>query len=134
MCMHVWAEEINRNALHFSSDGGKTWVQLAQTPHHLGALSFVDTHNGWAIDDAGLLYQTRDGGTNWQSINYSISYLLVCRGCANCAERSDLSHPDCKHHRVDCNTFPILSDILHEISKNAISYGSRSVRYIRRVN
>jgi photosystem II stability/assembly factor-like uncharacterized protein len=70
---HVWAEETNRNALHFSSDGGKTWVQLAQTPHHFGALSFVDTYNGWAIDDAGQLYQTTDGGTNWQSINSSIS-------------------------------------------------------------
>jgi|GEM_PF-1753891 len=70
---HVWAEGTNRNALHFSSDGGKTWVQLAQTPHHFGALSFMDTYNGWAIDDAGQLYQTTNGGTNWQSINYSIS-------------------------------------------------------------
>jgi len=70
---HVWAEETNRNALQFSSDGGKTWAQLAQTPHHFGALSFIDIHNGWAIDDTGQLYQTTDGGTNWQSINYSIS-------------------------------------------------------------
>ena len=70
---HVWAEETNRNALHFSSNGGETWIQLTQTPQHFGALSFVDTHNGWAIDDAGQLYQTTDGGTNWQSINYSIS-------------------------------------------------------------
>jgi photosystem II stability/assembly factor-like uncharacterized protein len=66
---HVWAEETNSNALHFSSDGGKTWVQLVQTPDHFDALSFVDTSNGWAIDDAGRLYRTTNGGTNWQLLS-----------------------------------------------------------------
>jgi photosystem II stability/assembly factor-like uncharacterized protein len=66
---HVWAEETNSNALHFSSDGGKTWVLLTQTPQHFDALSFVDTHNGRAIDDAGRLYQTTNGGTNWQMLS-----------------------------------------------------------------
>jgi photosystem II stability/assembly factor-like uncharacterized protein len=65
---HVWAEETNSNTLHISSDGGKTWAQRVQTPQHFGELSFVDTHNGWAIDDTGHLYQTTDGGTNWQKI------------------------------------------------------------------
>lgn len=63
---HVWAEEAKNNVLHVSSDGGKTWTQLAQTPQHFGALSFADIHHGWAIDDAGHLYQTMDGGKNWQ--------------------------------------------------------------------
>ena len=66
---HVWAEETKSNALHFSSDGGKTWVQLVQTPSHFDALSFADTNNGWAIDDAGRLYQTTNGGTNWQLLS-----------------------------------------------------------------
>lgn len=66
---HVWAEEANSNALHFSSDGGKSWVQLTQTPQHFDALSFVDIHNGWAIDDGGHLYRTMDGGTSWQRLS-----------------------------------------------------------------
>jgi photosystem II stability/assembly factor-like uncharacterized protein len=66
---HVWAEETKSNALHFSSDGGKTWVQLVQTPSHFDALSFVDTNNGWAIDDAGHLYQTTNSGTNWKLLS-----------------------------------------------------------------
>jgi photosystem II stability/assembly factor-like uncharacterized protein len=66
----VWAEETHSNTLHFSSDGGKTWSQLAQTPAHFGALSFVDIHNGWSIDDAGDLYQTTNGGTGWQKLSY----------------------------------------------------------------
>ena len=67
--LHVWAEESNSNALHFSSDGGKTWTQLTQTPQHFGALSFVDLHNGWAIDDGGHLYRTMDGGMSWQTLS-----------------------------------------------------------------
>jgi photosystem II stability/assembly factor-like uncharacterized protein len=62
---HVWAEETQSNVLHFSNDGGKTWVQLPQTPAHFDALSFVDTQNGWAIDDAGHLYRTTNGGVIW---------------------------------------------------------------------
>jgi photosystem II stability/assembly factor-like uncharacterized protein len=66
---NVWAEETLSNTLHFSSDGGQTWSQTMQTPQHFGALSFVDTKYGWALDDTGLLYQTTDGGTNWQKLS-----------------------------------------------------------------
>lgn len=65
---HVWAEDMKSNTLHLSSGGGKTWSHTIQTPQHFGPLSFVDTKFGWAIDDVGQLYQTMDGGMNWQSI------------------------------------------------------------------
>lgn len=64
----VWAEDAHSNTLHFSSDDGKSWVRLTQTPSHFGELSFVNIHNGWAIDDAGHLYQTTNGGTGWQKL------------------------------------------------------------------
>src|SRR5207302_9213801 len=65
--------------------------------------------------------------------------LILTPECGHCdgnpvmaIERYRLAHPDYEQYRVACNTFAILSDVLNETSKNAISYGSRSVRYIRR--
>jgi photosystem II stability/assembly factor-like uncharacterized protein len=65
----VWAEDAQSNALHFSSNGGKSWTQLTLTAQHFDVLSFVDTHNGWAIDDAGHLYQTTNGGMGWSVLS-----------------------------------------------------------------
>lgn len=66
---HIWSEDVKRNIMHLSSNGGKSWSQTIHTPQHFGPLSFIDIKHGWAIDDAGQLYQTTDGGMNWRPIN-----------------------------------------------------------------
>jgi Uncharacterized protein related to plant photosystem II stability/assembly factor len=66
---HIWAEESNSPVLHFSANGGKTWVRLTTTPQQFGELSFVSPQYGWAISSIGHLYHTVDGGHSWQALS-----------------------------------------------------------------
>ncbi|HLD68358.1 MAG TPA: YCF48-related protein [Pseudomonas sp.] len=49
------------------SDGGQDWRQARAVPVDtlLTAVSFADTHNGWAVGHGGVLLHTRDAGEHW---------------------------------------------------------------------
>lgn len=66
---HIWAEESGSPVLHFSADGGKTWIRLTTTPQQFGELSFISAQYGWALSNTGHLYQTVDGGRSWQALS-----------------------------------------------------------------
>jgi photosystem II stability/assembly factor-like uncharacterized protein len=49
-----------------TEDGGETWVpQETQGAVTLFDVFFTDPSNGWAVGNAGALFQTTDGGTRW---------------------------------------------------------------------
>lgn len=52
-----------------TADGGTTWT-VAETMGNpsLHACSFIDSRNGYGIDDKGALFATADGGTTWQAV------------------------------------------------------------------
>ncbi len=69
---HIWATDIN-GTFYATSDGGNTWSTLASGKWSIGAMSFVDANDGWAIggnNDIQLLLHTSDGGKSWQQIHY----------------------------------------------------------------
>lgn len=55
------------------------WVKVAQLPHALTTVDFVDSLHGWTADNVTGFYYTRDGGLTWQQgsgatvVPYSIS-------------------------------------------------------------
>ena len=53
---------INDN---ITSDGGKTWTNIAATNNRFTSVSFCDTLNGWAIGNYGRIAKTVDGGNTW---------------------------------------------------------------------
>jgi photosystem II stability/assembly factor-like uncharacterized protein len=71
---HGWA--YNGALLYATGDAGYHWTQVATLTQPIGALSFIDTDNGWAIGpldgNLGLLFRTSDGGYTWQQIPYVI--------------------------------------------------------------
>lgn len=55
-------------------DGGNTWsVKMNEPGPWLNDVSFVNTQNGYAVGDNATIYQTTDGGANWDSIHIPIS-------------------------------------------------------------
>lgn len=51
-----------------TSDGGKTWVSLAQADNTFGQISFTSTTQGWRIA-GGWVVATSDGGRSWTPLN-----------------------------------------------------------------
>ncbi|HSM70905.1 MAG TPA: hypothetical protein VK851_05120 [Anaerolineales bacterium] len=63
----------NSGHLYRTTDGGLTWSS-SSTPFSRGHIRFLDPSNGWVLADLGVgagsnavaVYQTRDGGEDWQ--------------------------------------------------------------------
>ena len=56
--------------LRISSDGGTSWTTT--TPEFIKQirdLSFVETEIGWAVTDSGNVWQTTNGGADWEMIS-----------------------------------------------------------------
>jgi photosystem II stability/assembly factor-like uncharacterized protein len=57
-----------------SSDGGGSWdIKLPVSGSNVGmaGVSFADANHGWAIRDNGQVYQTMNGGANWNPLDTS---------------------------------------------------------------
>jgi photosystem II stability/assembly factor-like uncharacterized protein len=53
-----------------TTDGGRTWNDVARLPFHLGNFTFTDARNGWALGgyegtDRSAVHRTTDGGRTW---------------------------------------------------------------------
>lgn len=78
---HAWIQVVDPNnyphggTLHRTADGGMTWESFP-TPFSAGDLEFLDADNGWMLADLGVgagsmavsVFQTRDGGANWDRV------------------------------------------------------------------
>jgi len=68
-----------------TDDGGATWsAREMQGYVTLFDVAFSDQSNGWAVGNAGALFQTTDGGMNW------IDHTLPCG--RTCTKLTDLLH------------------------------------------
>lgn len=58
-----------------SVDSGKTWAtKIVKTKYtYVQTIGFIDTLRGWTGGD-NVLYETKDGGTTWNSITLGTSY------------------------------------------------------------
>jgi photosystem II stability/assembly factor-like uncharacterized protein len=92
-----WVPADRGRIVYATTDAGVTWhatktlVSIAMgTPHYLNSatqnwsatgLDFIDTQHGWAIASFGSganeipdkIFETRDGGDNWNRIDFSIT-------------------------------------------------------------
>ena len=72
-------------SLYKTIDAGKTWVAIGPLPDTIGlaipsdggsfngpSFDFIDEQNGWAIDPAGGLETTTDGGKTWAALSTKI--------------------------------------------------------------
>jgi photosystem II stability/assembly factor-like uncharacterized protein len=55
------------DAILHSSDGGKTWEQQNNGRGRVMALYFKNAKDGYAVGSQNLLWETHDGGANWNS-------------------------------------------------------------------
>lgn len=62
-------------AVQRTTDGGRTWVQIAELPEPVDnlrgdpeRLSFADPLHGWAVTLAGHLLATTDGAVSWRTV------------------------------------------------------------------
>jgi photosystem II stability/assembly factor-like uncharacterized protein len=73
--LHTWVH--GDRTFSATSNGGQSWTTLGATQNAASGMSFVDTSNGWAINDPvnkmATLFHTTDGGKTWQEISYSIN-------------------------------------------------------------
>jgi len=52
------------SSVYFTSNGGENWEQISTLPEmRLGAIYFIDRHNGWVAGNK--IYHTYDGGYTW---------------------------------------------------------------------
>jgi len=79
---------IDSGIVRRTIDGGETWATIASVyfpndAYDFEGISFVDSLNGWAVNYAGWVYNTTDGGFNWSfqdSVGLSNSFPYVpCR-------------------------------------------------------
>jgi len=69
--------------LFHATDAGRHWTQAGSFPNSAGqtSVSFADDQRGWVVVDNGhaagsgsvTIYETRDGGRNWQMVSRSRS-------------------------------------------------------------
>jgi photosystem II stability/assembly factor-like uncharacterized protein len=55
-----------------TTDGGTTWLEIPAPINGAKLITFADNKNGW-INDNGRLYNTIDGGNNWESVSLGSS-------------------------------------------------------------
>ncbi len=57
------------NKFQMTTDGGATWEDLAlpKDVSKVAAISLRTPTDGYLLDDAGILYNTQDGGKTWSS-------------------------------------------------------------------
>jgi photosystem II stability/assembly factor-like uncharacterized protein len=80
----ITASNEENYLLFFTSDGGKSWLELTTLPIEPGwlphSIQFTDEKNGWivlkgqtrSIFSVGRLLHTADGGKNWQTLDMPI--------------------------------------------------------------
>lgn len=62
---YAWIVTGEKDLL-LTRDGGKTWDETsAESIGGFECVSFIDTKQGWAINDRGLVWSTLDGGRSW---------------------------------------------------------------------
>ena len=62
-----------------SNDSGMTWQDISPTltPVNLNDIVFFDSLSGLVVGDAGTIYRTTDGGTNWSTVTSGIGDNLL---------------------------------------------------------
>lgn len=59
---------VGEESIFYTSDGGEDWAEQKHiTGVGLYAVDFVDSLNGWAVGDAGIILYTSDRGAHWRS-------------------------------------------------------------------
>ncbi len=100
-----------------SVDSGKTWATkiVKNTYTYIQTIGFIDSLRGWTGGD-NVLYETRDGGKNWNTITLGTSYNRFFRINDSIAYLSG-SHIY-KYHRDSISTGikNIVSDDIHSLS------------------
>ena len=56
---------LDHGAVYGTSNGGITWTRLCTTRYPLQRVFFLNTSEGWACGNNGILLHTTDGGDNW---------------------------------------------------------------------
>lgn len=60
------------NGTVYHSDAKGNWSQIGTIPSTAGPMSFINAQEGWSLDtNSAILYHTTNGGSSWQTINYS---------------------------------------------------------------
>jgi photosystem II stability/assembly factor-like uncharacterized protein len=58
----------------YTSDGGVNWTEQVQEGSlMLYAVDFVNSDQGWAVGDSGVILHTTDGGANWNAQSSPVS-------------------------------------------------------------
>jgi photosystem II stability/assembly factor-like uncharacterized protein len=58
----------SKGGIYFTNDSGISWTTQRDTSdlsETINDIFFLDTNNGWACGDVGLILYTTDGGSNW---------------------------------------------------------------------
>lgn len=66
-------------AIWNSWNDGVSWHQVedlsaTEYPGRIREISFLDSRNGWAISDGGLIFRTIDSGEHWRPSNGNLSF------------------------------------------------------------
>ena len=57
-----------------TENGGNTWTQQNNPANNLRAIHFADAQNGWMVGNSGMLINSTNGGTNWQTIGQAATH------------------------------------------------------------
>lgn len=69
--------------LYQTVDSAKTWTKVSPLPaeltplfdvHDVSRLDFIDSNLGWAVDNAGKLLATNDGGKSWRGLAATVLF------------------------------------------------------------
>ena len=61
-----------------SITNAQTWTQQTSgVTSQLNGVKFIDTQNGWAVGDGGIILNTTNGGSTWSSINNLFTGSLI---------------------------------------------------------
>lgn len=67
--------------ISISSEAQNFWKKIeSPTSHRLTSVVFLDSLNGWAAGDSGIIIHTQDGGMNWETQyqNDSLNIVNLC--------------------------------------------------------
>lgn len=66
--VHIVPEGQQNGAVHYTTDGGKTWkAQTTNVTDILKDVYFVDANKGWVVGENGVILYTEDAGKTWTS-------------------------------------------------------------------
>ena len=81
LCGYMGEAPGGTGQLYRSADGGKTWsLVLEESESYFKQIHFIDEKHGWIAKTWGML-TTTDGGSTWQSHDFTSSLVMPHRLC-----------------------------------------------------